>query len=165
MKAPRLALYVAVLLSAVHPATGGLPGAGSALARAWGLRADPRPRARVAALRGGEGNHQLKIALCAWESLFSVAVGGVAPHVTELARGLSRLGHEAHLYVRMGSTNQKYYEIIDGVHVHRVPIELDSDFVKECRPASRPPINPEPLRPPARAEGDRPAPAQVQQHV
>ncbi|KAJ1489053.1 hypothetical protein T484DRAFT_1781407 [Baffinella frigidus] len=76
----------------------------------------------------------LKIALCAWESLYSVAVGGVAPHVSELARGLSKLGHEAHLYVRMGASNQKHYEIIDGVHVHRVPIELNSDFVKECVP-------------------------------
>lgn len=34
----------------------------------------------------------MKIALCAWESLHSVAVGGVAPHVTELAAGLCRRG-------------------------------------------------------------------------
>jgi hypothetical protein len=34
----------------------------------------------------------------------------------------------------MGATNQKHYEIIDGVHVHRVPIELNADFVRECAP-------------------------------
>lgn len=88
----------------------------------------------ISRLRGGGDREHLKIALCAWESLYSVAVGGVAPHVSELARGLSKLGHEAHLYVRMGASNQKHYEIIDGVHVHRVPIELNSDFVKECVP-------------------------------
>ncbi|CDI76521.1 glycan synthetase, putative [Eimeria praecox] len=37
---------------------------------------------------------RLKIALFAWESLHTHAVGGVAPHVTELAAGLSRQGHE-----------------------------------------------------------------------
>lgn len=34
----------------------------------------------------------LKIAMFAWESLHTHAVGGVAPHVTELAAGLARLG-------------------------------------------------------------------------
>ena len=36
----------------------------------------------------------LLIALCAWESLHTIAVGGVAPHVTELAAGLARRGNE-----------------------------------------------------------------------
>lgn len=34
----------------------------------------------------------LKVSMFAWESLHSHAVGGVAPHVTELAAGLARLG-------------------------------------------------------------------------
>ena len=78
-------------------------------------------------LRGG-GN--MKIALCAWESLHSIPVGGVAPHVTELAAGLQRRGHEVHLYTRAKESGS--HSIVDGVHVHQVPIELDSDLVKEC---------------------------------
>ena len=44
---------------------------------------------RLTALRGG-GDRKLKIALCSWECLYTVAVGGVAPHVTELVAGLTR---------------------------------------------------------------------------
>ena len=42
------------------------------------------------------------IAICAWESLHTIAVGGVAPHVTEIAAGLARRGNEVHLFVRAG---------------------------------------------------------------
>ncbi|KAA8496035.1 putative glycosyltransferase [Porphyridium purpureum] len=72
-----------------------------------------------------------KIALFAWESLHSIAVGGVAPHLTELAAGLDRRGHEVHAYVRTGA-GQKAYELVDGVHLHRVGFDLCSDFVQEC---------------------------------
>ena len=72
----------------------------------------------------------MRIALLAWESLHSVPVGGVAPHVTELAAGLERRGHEVHVFVRLGE-GQTTYEIIDGVHYHRCPIDLDHDFVTE----------------------------------
>lgn len=71
-----------------------------------------------------------KIAMFAWESLHSIAVGGVAPHLTELAAGLERRGHEVHVFVRTGA-NQASYEKIDGVHVHRIAFELSSDFVQE----------------------------------
>lgn len=71
-----------------------------------------------------------KIAMFAWESLHSIAVGGVAPHLTELAAGLERRGHEVHVYVRTGA-NQTSYEQIDGVHVHRISFQLSSDFVQE----------------------------------
>jgi len=71
--------------------------------------------------------------MCAWESLHTVAVGGVAPHVTELAAGLARRGNEVHLFVRAGhDMSQARYEVLDDVHVHRVPIELSADFVEEC---------------------------------
>jgi len=77
--------------------------------------------------------HGLLIAMCAWESLHTVAVGGVAPHVTELAAGLARRGNEVHLFVRAGhDMSQARYEVLDDVHVHRVPIELSADFVEEC---------------------------------
>ncbi|PXF49319.1 hypothetical protein BWQ96_00893 [Gracilariopsis chorda] len=71
-----------------------------------------------------------KIALFAWESLHSVAVGGVAPHLTELAAALERRGHEVHAFVRTGA-GQPSYERIDGVHVHRISFELSPDFVQE----------------------------------
>mmetsp|Transcript_10227 Transcript_10227/g.21451 ORF Transcript_10227/g.21451 Transcript_10227/m.21451 type:complete len:507 (+) Transcript_10227:221-1741(+) len=72
-----------------------------------------------------------KIAMFAWESLHAVAVGGVAPHLTELSAGLARRGHEVHAYVRTGG-GQKQYELIDGVHIHRIGFDLCSDFVQEC---------------------------------
>lgn len=62
-----------------------------------------------------------------------VFAGGVAPHVTELAAGLARRGNQVHLFVRAGpDMSQPSYQCIDEVHVHRVPIELNPDFVTEC---------------------------------
>lgn len=72
----------------------------------------------------------MRIAFFAWESLHSVAVGGQAAHVTELAAGLERRGHEVHVFCRMGA-GQAPYARIDGVHYHRCPIELHPDFVAE----------------------------------
>ena len=50
---------------------------------------------QLIALRGGE-DRKLRIALCSWECLYTVAVGGVAPHVTELAAGLTRRYNRLH---------------------------------------------------------------------
>jgi len=72
----------------------------------------------------------MRIAILSWESLHSVAVGGVARHVTELAAGLQRRGHEVHVFVRLGE-GQQTYSVVDGVHYHRCPIELHPDFVTE----------------------------------
>ena len=72
----------------------------------------------------------MKIALLSWESLHSIAVGGVAQHVTELAAAMERRGHEVHVFVRIGH-GQKNYEVIHGVHYHRCPIQLHHDFVTE----------------------------------
>lgn len=71
-----------------------------------------------------------KVAMFAWESLHSIAVGGVAAHLTELAAGLERRGHEVHVFVRTGA-GQDSYERIDGVHIHRIAFELSTDFVQE----------------------------------
>jgi hypothetical protein len=38
---------------------------------------------------------------------------------------------QVHVYSRTGD-GQMPYEIIDGVHIHRVPIALDPDFITEC---------------------------------
>lgn len=72
----------------------------------------------------------MRVALFAWESLHSIAVGGVAAHVTELAAAFQRRGHEAHVFVRLGA-GQDTYQLVDGVHYHRCPIQLDPDFVTE----------------------------------
>ena len=49
-----------------------------------------------------DGGAPLRIAILTWESLHTIAVGGVAPHVTELAAALERRGHEVHVYSRTG---------------------------------------------------------------
>jgi glycosyltransferase involved in cell wall biosynthesis len=72
----------------------------------------------------------MKIAFFAWESLHSIAVGGMARHVTELAAALQRRGHEVHCFVRIGQ-GQTPYACLDGVHYHRCPIDLHPDFITE----------------------------------
>jgi len=72
----------------------------------------------------------MKIAMLSWESLHSVAVGGMASHVTELAAALERKGQEVHVFTRLGH-NQPHYERLDGVHYHRCPFDLNADFVEE----------------------------------
>jgi glycosyltransferase involved in cell wall biosynthesis len=68
--------------------------------------------------------------MLSWESLHSIAVGGVGVHVTELAAALERKGHEVHVFTRMGQ-GQPEYERIDGVHYHRCPFPLSRNFVDE----------------------------------
>src|SRR5262245_21637109 len=72
----------------------------------------------------------MRIAMLSWESLHSIAVGGVAVHVTELAAALERRGHEVHVFTRLGE-GQSHYARIDGVHYHRCPFDLHPDFVDE----------------------------------
>ena len=72
----------------------------------------------------------MRIALLSWESLHSIAVGGVAVHVTELAAALDRRGHEIHVFTRQGQS-QPGYDFIDGVHYHRCPFALTTNFIDE----------------------------------
>lgn len=72
----------------------------------------------------------MKIALLSWESLHSVAVGGVAAHVSELAQALALQGHEAHVFTRPGS-RQLSDEWIGGVHYHRCLSPWSPDFLWE----------------------------------
>ena len=48
------------------------------------------------------GGRRVRVALFSWETLHSIAVGGVGVHVTELAAGLRRRGHEVHVFTRQG---------------------------------------------------------------
>ncbi len=72
----------------------------------------------------------MRIALLSWESLHSIAIGGVAAHVSELAEALARKGHDVHVFTRMAE-NQKTYDFVDGVHYHMCPFELNSHFITE----------------------------------
>lgn len=72
----------------------------------------------------------MKIGIVSWESLHSVAVGGIAAHVTEMAAALARIGDEVHVVTRMGE-GQGSYEEIDGVHYHRCAYDPRPDFVED----------------------------------
>src|SRR5262249_4831268 len=63
-------------------------------------------------------------------TLHSIAVGGVAVHVTELAAALQRRGHEVHVFTRQGP-GQAAYENVHAVHYHRCPFGLSPNFVDE----------------------------------
>jgi glycosyltransferase involved in cell wall biosynthesis len=61
-----------------------------------------------------------------WESLHSIFIGGLGVHVTELAAGLGRRGHEIHVITRR-KASQNPYDLIDGVHYHRIDHEMAGD--------------------------------------
>jgi glycosyltransferase involved in cell wall biosynthesis len=69
----------------------------------------------------------MRIALMSWESLYSIQVGGVAAHVSELARGLHARGHTVDLFTRLDA-GQARYECIEGVHYHRCPFDPNVGF-------------------------------------
>jgi glycosyltransferase involved in cell wall biosynthesis len=74
----------------------------------------------------------MRIAVFSWESLHSIAVGGVAVHVTELAAALERCGHEVHVFTRRAN-QQSHYDRIHGVHYHRCTFERAPAFVDEMK--------------------------------
>jgi glycosyltransferase involved in cell wall biosynthesis len=76
------------------------------------------------------GPRPLRIALLSWESRYSIAVGGLAEHVSELAAALSRRGHELHVFTRMGP-GQPGHERVDRVHYHRCPYVAHPDFMTD----------------------------------
>jgi glycogen synthase len=63
-------------------------------------------------------NWQLKILILTWEYPPNV-VGGLSRHVSGLAVQLAQLGHEVHV-ITTGNGGLSAYEVVDGVHVHRV---------------------------------------------
>ena len=83
----------------------------------------------------------MRIAMLAWESLHSVALGGVAVHVTELAAALDRSGNEVHVFTRLAWPGHCQYERIYGVHYHRVPYTGCSDIVDDVNAMCRAFVN------------------------
>jgi|WetSurMetagenome_2_1015567.scaffolds.fasta_scaffold33581_2 glycosyltransferase involved in cell wall biosynthesis len=72
----------------------------------------------------------MRIAMVSWESLHSIAAGGVAQHVTELSAALERRGHEVHVFTRR-APGQQPHERIDGVVYHRYFYPGHHDFVDD----------------------------------
>ncbi len=69
----------------------------------------------------------MRIAFFSWESLHSIAVGGIAVHVSDLSAALARKGHEVHVFTRIGQ-NQAPLEWVDGVCYHRCIYDYQQHF-------------------------------------
>jgi glycosyltransferase involved in cell wall biosynthesis len=67
--------------------------------------------------------------MLSWESLYSIKVGGVAPHVSELSEALARRGHEVHVFTRRGDFES--YDKINGVHYQRSDVDSSGDIVAQ----------------------------------
>ena len=78
----------------------------------------------------------MRIALLAWESLHSIAVGGVAAHTSELAETMASKGHQVHLFTRR-MQGQTAHELINGVHYHRCSYPYYSNFVDDVNSMCR----------------------------
>src|SRR5512137_1452849 len=71
----------------------------------------------------------MRIGMLSWESLYSIKVGGVAPHVSELSEALARRGHELHIFTRRGEFDS--YDKINGVHYQRVDFDSTGDVLSQ----------------------------------
>ena len=71
----------------------------------------------------------MRIGMFSWESLYSVKVGGIAPHVSEFSEALARRGHELHVLTRRGDFDA--YDRINGVHYHRVDFDKTGSFIEQ----------------------------------
>lgn len=78
----------------------------------------------------------MRIAILAWESLHSIAVGGVAAHTSELATALAAKGHQVHFFTRR-MPGQLAHDFIDGVHYHRCLYIPQGDFVDDVNSMCR----------------------------
>ena len=72
----------------------------------------------------------MRVALFSWESLHTVAVGGVAAHVSELARHLAEIDVETHVFTRSADGLSRD-ETVDGVSYHPCAYERSRDFVAD----------------------------------
>lgn len=71
----------------------------------------------------------MRIGMLSWESLYSIKVGGVAPHVSELSEALAKKGHEVHIFTRRGDFDS--YDQINDVHYQRVMVEESGDILTQ----------------------------------
>jgi glycosyltransferase involved in cell wall biosynthesis len=71
----------------------------------------------------------MKIGIFSWESLYSAKVGGLAPHVSELAEALAKMGHKVHVFTLRGDFGS--HDQINGVDYHRVDSDRSGDIVAQ----------------------------------
>lgn len=71
---------------------------------------------------------KLRIGMFAWESLYSIRVGGISPHVSELSEALAAKGQEVHLFTRDLENGE---EVIEGVHYHKVTFDHSGGVVEQ----------------------------------
>jgi len=71
----------------------------------------------------------MRIGMFSWESLYSIRVGGVAPHVSEISEALARRGHEVHIFTRRGDFES--YDKINGVHYQRADTDGSGDILAQ----------------------------------
>ncbi len=71
----------------------------------------------------------MRIGMFSWESLYSIRVGGVAPHVSEISEALARRGHEVHIFTRRGDFES--YDKINGVNYQRAEADSSGDILAQ----------------------------------
>jgi glycosyltransferase involved in cell wall biosynthesis len=65
----------------------------------------------------------------AWESLYSIKVGGIAPHVSEISEAMAKDGHDMHVFTRRG--NFDIYDCINGVNYQRVNSDYAGSLISQ----------------------------------
>ncbi len=73
----------------------------------------------------------MKILVLAWEFPPRI-VGGISRHVSELYPEIVLLGHEVHL-ITIEVEGSAECEVVDGIKVHRIPVERNPDFFNWVR--------------------------------
>jgi glycosyltransferase involved in cell wall biosynthesis len=68
----------------------------------------------------------MKVLALSWEFPPRI-VGGIARHVAELYPEFIKLGHQIHL-VTVEFGQAPHYEVVDGVHVHRIAVAAEDEF-------------------------------------
>lgn len=68
----------------------------------------------------------MRILVLVWEFPPRI-VGGISRHAAELYPELVQLGHEIHL-LTIATDRAPHFEVIEGVHVHRVPVAPHATF-------------------------------------
>ncbi len=71
---------------------------------------------------------KIRIGMFSWESLYSIRVGGISPHVSEISEALVAEGREVHLFTRGRDYSD---EIINSVHYHRVSWDQNGGIVEQ----------------------------------
>lgn len=71
----------------------------------------------------------MRIGMLSWESLYSIKVGGMAPHVSELSEALAERGHEVHIFTRRGDFDA--YDKINEVNYHRVGSDSSGEIIHQ----------------------------------